>query len=63
MLIFCKLDSREPRATRAILPSGATRTEKMSRLYVIESTPSATGAKADHRLPVRAGDSREVSDG
>src|SRR6266699_214693 len=29
--------------------------EKMSRLYVIESTPSATGAKADHRLPVKAG--------
>jgi MoCo/4Fe-4S cofactor protein with predicted Tat translocation signal len=28
--------------------------EKMSRLYVIESTPSATGAKADHRYPVRA---------
>src|SRR5258708_11463542 len=28
--------------------------EKMNRLYVIESTPSATGAKADHRLPVRA---------
>src|SRR6266851_2005501 len=28
--------------------------EKMSRLYVIESTPSATGAKADHRLGVRA---------
>jgi molybdopterin-containing oxidoreductase family iron-sulfur binding subunit len=26
----------------------------MSRLYVIESTPSPTGAKADHRLPVRA---------
>ncbi|HXJ91028.1 MAG TPA: TAT-variant-translocated molybdopterin oxidoreductase [Candidatus Binatia bacterium] len=26
---------------------------KMNRLYVIESTPSATGAKADHRLPVR----------
>jgi MoCo/4Fe-4S cofactor protein with predicted Tat translocation signal len=28
----------------------------MSRLYVIESTPSSTGVKADHRLPVRASD-------
>src|SRR5438270_13541051 len=27
---------------------------KMSRFYAIESTPTATGAKADHRLPVRA---------
>ncbi|HTZ96392.1 MAG TPA: TAT-variant-translocated molybdopterin oxidoreductase [Terriglobales bacterium] len=27
---------------------------QMSRLYVIESTPTSTGAKADHRLPVRA---------
>jgi molybdopterin-containing oxidoreductase family iron-sulfur binding subunit len=26
----------------------------MSRLYVVESTPSSTGGKADHRLPVRA---------
>jgi molybdopterin-containing oxidoreductase family iron-sulfur binding subunit len=26
----------------------------MNRLYVVESTPSATGAKADHRLPMRA---------
>src|ERR1035437_414749 len=28
----------------------------MNRLYVVESTPSSTGMKADHRLPVRAGD-------
>ena len=28
----------------------------MSRLYVVESTPSSTGAKADHRLPLRAGE-------
>src|ERR1700681_3533868 len=26
----------------------------MNRLYVVESTPTSTGAKADHRLPVRA---------
>src|SRR3989475_1109521 len=26
---------------------------RMSRLYVVESTPSSTGAKADHRMPVR----------
>src|SRR5207245_6123188 len=29
---------------------------KMNRLYVIESTPSPTGAKADHRLAMRAVD-------
>jgi MoCo/4Fe-4S cofactor protein with predicted Tat translocation signal len=28
----------------------------MSRFYAIESTPTSTGAKADHRLPVRAVD-------
>jgi MoCo/4Fe-4S cofactor protein with predicted Tat translocation signal len=34
---------------------------EMSRLYVIESSPSATGAKADHRLPVRAAEVVEVA--
>jgi molybdopterin-containing oxidoreductase family iron-sulfur binding subunit len=33
----------------------------MNRLYVIESTPSATGAKADHRLPLRGGDVAEFA--
>ncbi|HXW93146.1 MAG TPA: TAT-variant-translocated molybdopterin oxidoreductase [Terriglobales bacterium] len=27
---------------------------EMSRLYALESTPSSTGAKADHRVPMRA---------
>src|SRR5208282_3829193 len=26
----------------------------MNRLYVVESTPTVTGAMADHRLPLRA---------
>jgi molybdopterin-containing oxidoreductase family iron-sulfur binding subunit len=29
---------------------------KMNRLYVVESTPSITGSKADHRLPMRSRD-------
>ena len=28
----------------------------MNRLYVVESTPTSTGMKADHRLPMRAGE-------
>jgi MoCo/4Fe-4S cofactor protein with predicted Tat translocation signal len=34
---------------------------KMSRFYAIESTPTSTGAKADHRLPVRAGEVEGVA--
>jgi len=33
----------------------------MSRFYAIESTPTSTGAKADHRLPVRAGDITRIA--
>ena len=29
---------------------------EMNRLYVLESTPTLTGAKADHRLPLRTGE-------
>jgi molybdopterin-containing oxidoreductase family iron-sulfur binding subunit len=33
---------------------------EMNRLYVIESTMTSTGARADHRLPVRSSDLRGV---
>jgi Fe-S-cluster-containing dehydrogenase component len=33
----------------------------MSRLYVVESTPSSTGAKADNRMPVRASEIEDVA--
>ncbi len=36
---------------------------KMNRLYVVESTPSATGAKADHRFPMRAAGISEFAKG
>ena len=32
----------------------------MNRLYAVESTPSLTGAKADHRLPMRASERRRL---
>ncbi len=39
----------------------------MNRLYVVESTPSSTGMKADHRIPMRAweveGFARELAHG
>jgi MoCo/4Fe-4S cofactor protein with predicted Tat translocation signal len=34
---------------------------KMSRFYAIESTPTSTGAKADHRLPVKASMIEEIA--
>jgi MoCo/4Fe-4S cofactor protein with predicted Tat translocation signal len=34
----------------------------MNRLYVVESTPSSTGAKADHRLPMRASEIQVFAD-
>src|SRR5579859_4660914 len=36
-------------------------TPGMNRLYVIESTPTSTGAKADHRWPARASEVLEVA--
>jgi molybdopterin-containing oxidoreductase family iron-sulfur binding subunit len=35
--------------------------KEMNRLYAIESTPTLTGAKADHRLPVRASEVEAVA--
>jgi molybdopterin-containing oxidoreductase family iron-sulfur binding subunit len=34
-------------------PTGTATTRKPNRLYAIESTPTITGAAADHRLPLR----------
>ncbi len=34
----------------------------MNRLYVIESTPSSTGAKADDRLPIRASEVEKLAE-
>jgi molybdopterin-containing oxidoreductase family iron-sulfur binding subunit len=43
--------ARDFSAKRRIWQGQAT----MNRLYMVETAPSATGAKADHRLPLRAG--------
>jgi MoCo/4Fe-4S cofactor protein with predicted Tat translocation signal len=34
---------------------------QMNRLYVVECTPSCTGASADHRLPVRASEIQAIA--
>src|SRR5712671_4816014 len=45
-----------PGSTRYIRDFAAKRNPdaEMNRLYVVESTPSSTGFKADHRVPLRA---------
>ena len=35
--------------------------DSMNRLYVVEPMPTPTGTKADHRLPLRAGDIEEFA--
>ena len=35
--------------------------ERMSRFYSVESTPTNTGGKADHRLPVKASEIEQVA--
>jgi MoCo/4Fe-4S cofactor protein with predicted Tat translocation signal len=35
--------------------------KEMNRLYAIESTPTLTGAKADHRLPVKASEIEAIA--
>jgi molybdopterin-containing oxidoreductase family iron-sulfur binding subunit len=34
---------------------------EMNRLYVVESSPTVTGANADHRLPLRAGEMENIT--
>ncbi len=43
-------------ARRRMVEPGSEDGSKMNRLYVIESSPTTTGFKADHRLAVRASD-------
>jgi len=47
-----------PGSTRYVRDFAARRNPdaNMNRLYVVESTPSSTGMKADHRIPMRASD-------
>ena len=55
------------RATLRISGGSPAPSPTMNRLYVVESTPTVTGAMADHRLPMRARDveafARAVAEG
>src|SRR4029078_9444694 len=35
--------------------------ERMNRLYAVETMPTATGSRADHRLPLRRDEIREFA--
>ncbi len=55
---FLQTESGNVRATKAFAASRRLKASKdpMSRLYVVEPSPTTTGANADHRLRLRAGD-------
>ncbi len=47
--------AREFADRRRVSSAADSAAHAMNRLYVVESAPTGTGAKADHRLPLRAG--------
>ncbi|HXM79046.1 MAG TPA: TAT-variant-translocated molybdopterin oxidoreductase, partial [Thermoanaerobaculia bacterium] len=47
-------------ASRRVV-SGPETTPNLNRLWCVESTPGNTGARADHRIPLRAGDVEEFA--
>jgi molybdopterin-containing oxidoreductase family iron-sulfur binding subunit len=54
--------ARDFMARRRVRAAGAgAQAARMNRLYVVECTPSCTGAVADHRLPARASEIRNVA--